>query len=181
MHLKSSNGPIDVLVCPECEEDPPQSPCPSAHLPTDPLTSTPARSHLTPHAHTQEASQPELRFGEDFGPDGVVQIPHSIMDHVIPQHQTTPTIHVSVEPQSSGVLPSQLRDDLDISLSSAADNANDLDELMASYNPQQGYILQENELLSSFESLNPPLHDADFSFALDDATEGIQDLFDLVS
>lgn len=29
MHLKSTRGPIDVLVCPEMEENRPTSPCPS--------------------------------------------------------------------------------------------------------------------------------------------------------
>ena len=170
MHLKSTNGPIDVLVCPETEDDNPQSPLPSSgsHFFSDSQqTSTPMRlSTAQVTVHTPETMQ---RNNISYG------------GHVIQHRQTTPTINVSME--RGGPLQSQ--HDLDISLNSAADMTSDLDELMASYNHvpmEDDHFLSANDLIP-FESLNPPLHihDEDFSFALDDATEGIHELFDLVS
>ncbi len=171
MHLKSSNGPIDVLVCPETEEDYPQSPLPSSsgHFFSDShQTSTPMRlSTAQVTVHTPETMQ--RNNISSYG------------GHVIQHRQTTPTINVSME--RGGPLQSQ--HDLDISLNSAADMTSDLDELMASYNHvpmDSDHFLSADDLIP-FESLNPPLHihDDDFSFALDDATEGIHELFDLVS
>jgi hypothetical protein len=50
MHLKSSRGPIDVLVCPEIEDDHPPSPSPSAHTDHTPYTS--CDESVTPHKLT---------------------------------------------------------------------------------------------------------------------------------
>ena len=77
------------------------------------------------------------------------------------------------------------QEDLDVSLSSAADAVgDDLDGLMQSYDCDSLDQLDSNTLLPptdmySFESLSPPLQDEDFTFVLD-PTEGIQELFDLV-
>ena len=48
MHLKSSRGPIDVLVCPEIEENPLPSPSPSTHPDHTPYNSC-DESATTPH------------------------------------------------------------------------------------------------------------------------------------
>ncbi len=165
MHLKSSNGAIDVLVCPETEDDPPQSPCPSSgHLFSDSQTSTPLRYPISQvHMRTPETRQQDIY-------------------DISMSHQTTPTMSLE---QGGRFMHSQLQNNLDISLSSAADVTSDLDELMASYSHVT--VADEHHLMSAdlipFESLNPPLliHDEDFSFALDDATEGIHELFDLVT
>ena len=47
MHLKSSRGPIDVLVCPEIEGTSPPSPSPSAHA--DHTHTSNCDESLTPH------------------------------------------------------------------------------------------------------------------------------------
>ena len=78
--------------------------------------------------------------------------------------------------------------ELDISLSSTADvNTDDLEGLMDSYHCDNLDSIDSSALLPthdmgmlSFESLSPPLQDEDFCFAME-ASEGIQDLFDLVA
>ena len=78
--------------------------------------------------------------------------------------------------------------ELDISLSSTADvNADDLEGLMDSYHCDSLDNIDSSALLSThdmgmlgFESLSPPLQHEDFCFAME-ASEGIQDLFDLVA
>lgn len=134
MHLKSTNGPIDVLVCPEGDERP-QSPCSAAggeHLALS-ATSTPVKT--------------------------------------VPRVQSEGFHH---------------QEDLDVSLSSAADvTGEEFEELIQSYNCEDlEREIDSSTLLASdmysFESLSPPLQDEDFCFGLD-ATEGIGELFDLVS
>ncbi len=167
MHLKSTKGAIDVLVCPETDDDSPQSPHPSSsNFFSDFQTSTPLRYPTARlNIHTPETGHQEN---------------NTFNINMSQQHQNTPTLPV----EQDGFIHSQLRNDLDISLSSAADVASDLDELMASY----GHVTMDDHHFMSadlipFESLDPPLHihDEDFSFALDDATEGIHELFDLVA
>lgn len=175
MHLKSSNGPIDVLVCPETEDDLPQSPCPSsAHLLTDSQTSTPIRAHLPPGV-TFTIQTPETQQHEEFG-----LRPEELMQQAL--NPVTSNMHISMEPSS--LIQTQFRDDLDISLSSAADvTSGDLDELMASYQFGMGHdtLLSPNDLIP-FETLDPPLHmHEDFTYTLDDTSEGIHELFDLVT
>ena len=135
MHLKSTNGPIDVLVCPEGEDHRTHSPAPTDFDTTS--TSTPIKTiPSVPRSHSETLS------------------------HIQHHHE-----------------------DLDVSLSSTADATGD---------DFEGFIdceslekqLDSNTLLGagdmlSFESLSPPLQDADFCFGLD-ATEGIGELFDLV-
>ena len=73
--------------------------------------------------------------------------------------------------------------ELDISLSSTADiNTDDLEGLMDSYHCDNLDNIDSSALLPtlSFESLSPPLQHEDFCFAME-ASEGIQDLFDLVA
>ena len=94
-----------------------------------------------------------------------------------------------------GVDPATLMDctpgpnnELDISLSSTADvNGDDLEGLMDSYRCENLDSIDSSALLPthdmemlSFESLSPPLQHEDFCFAME-ASEGIQDLFDLVA
>ena len=206
MHLKSTNGPIDVLVCPEGEEDQPQPPHPSSlmtnqsHL--DSPTATPTKTQLgiclTPtHSTRNGGIQPSLQYTPNVKQEllnleddldhfrrseTLMNPPHVAIHHSTPQHHSASTIRVAVNGNS--LMDPPLRDDLDISLSSAADvcNTNDLEELMDSYNCGSSHLLPSSDIsLSCFESLDPPLQDEDFSFALDGATEGIQDLFDLVS
>ena len=58
MHLKSSNGPVDVLVCPEGDEQRPASPCTS--MDSEHMTSTPVKTlPYQPNFHppTMPASQ----------------------------------------------------------------------------------------------------------------------------
>lgn len=167
MHLKSTKGAIDVLVCPETDDDPPLSPRPSSsNFFSDSQTSTPLRY---PSARV-DVRTPETRRPENNSYDVSAR----------QQHHTTPTLPM----EQGGFMHTQLRSDLDISLSSAADVTSDLDELMASYSH---VTVDDHQLMSAdlipFESLNPPLHihDEDFTFALDDATEGIHELFDLVA
>lgn len=205
MHLKSTNGPIDVLVCPEGEEDHPQLPHPSSlmtnQLHTDSPTATPSKTqlglcltptHNTPNGsiqqHTPHVKQEQLDLEDEldhFRRSETLMNPlHTAIHHSTPQHHSTSTIHVAVNGNGGNLMDPPLRDDLDISLSSAADvcNTNDLEELMDSYNCGNSNLLPSSDIsLSCFESLDPPLQDEDFSFSLDGATEGIQDLFDLVS
>ena len=141
MHLKSSNGPIDVLVCPEGDDQQPHSPYPSV--------------------------------------DGCSQ---AVTTQLSNTTTSTPK-RMLVATREGAVVVTQ--EDLDVSLSSAADAVgDDLDGLMQSYDCESLEKLDSNTLLPptdmySFESLSPPLQDEDFSFALD-PTEGIQELFDLV-
>ena len=141
MHLKSSNGPIDVLVCPEGDDQQPHSPYPSVDY---------------------------------CGQTSIAQLNST--------NTSTPKRTV-VTAREGAVVVTQ--EDLDVSLSSAADAVgDDLDGLMQSYDCDSLDQLDSNTLLPptdmySFESLSPPLQDEDFTFVLD-PTEGIQELFDLV-
>lgn len=121
MHLKSTNGPIDVLVCPDIDDTCPGSPCLS------------------------ETSQ----------------------DSATPQRLSQPRPHMP-------------GDDLDVSLSSAADLAGDDFEGLIQNCADLDQHFDGNELaaaICSFESLSPPLQGEDFCFGLSDS-EGIADLFD---
>ena len=140
MHLKSTNGPVDVLVCPEGDDQRAHSPCPS--MDNETMTSTPVKT--VSNSNNPSSSQDEV----------MMQV-----------HQ----------------------EDLDVSLSSAADAAteDDIDEFIQTYNCEDLERQLDTEALLpanmySFESLSPPLqvHD-DFCFGLDGA-EGIAELFDLV-
>ena len=139
MHLKSTNGPVDVLVCPEGEDHRPHSPAPTDFDTMS--TSTPTKT------------LPQLP---------TVGRPHTeALSHHVHHHQ----------------------DDLDVSLSSAADAAGDdfegfIDCESLEQQLDSNTLLGAGDMLS-FESLSPPLQDDDFCFGLD-ASEGIRELFDLV-
>ena len=203
MHLKSSNGPIDVLVCPEAEDQRSQSPSssPGDYNPAIPVLGpssgleeiTPTN---TPPPRLQQQQQQQLQQ-----PPDIIHHPHTPLtphSHCMP-HQTdinvTPQSHMSMAGSvaSSVVNPSVVIDcpasELDISLSSTADvNADDLEGLMDSYSCggaldaiDSSTLLPTADMgILSFESLSPPLQDEDFCFAME-TTEGIQDLFDLVA
>lgn len=130
MHLKSSNGPIDVLVCPESEDQRAATPC----------SGQAGEREVTGDAHT-----PSSTSGVNGSGSGSGSVP---------------------------VAGSELRDDLDITLSSAAD---DFDTFCAQLD---GSTLLASDL--TFESLSPPIQDSEFCFSLD-TTEGINELFDLVN
>lgn len=162
MHLKSTNGPIDVLVCPESDNQRSESPCPS--LPNEHSnTSTPSRTHN--HKSSNQHQQMNLLQEST--------VPH-ITQSGLQQPQVTVTNVDSVP-----------IDDLDISLSSTADiRADELEGLMDSYNCDHlghldGIAASDISALS-FEVLESQLQSEDFFSAMDTPTEGIQDLFDLV-
>lgn len=203
MHLKSSNGPIDVLVCPEAEDDnmecSQQLPQTTGESHTNSLILTPRKGHLevcltpthnTPDRvvqHTPKSKREQFNVEDDKNhyrhSEG--NSPSSLPNHSTPQRHDTTGLHIPpMKGNAKSLIEQPLRDDLDISLNSAADmcNSNDLKELMDSYNYGSSHLLASPGIgLSCFESLDPPLQDEDFSFALDDTNEGIQDLFDLVS
>lgn len=187
MHLKSSNGAIDVLVCPEDET---QSQC--LHSPHPPSISTangmcatragypaldpPPPAPCTPEllsATSQSAVHPQK---EEPDPvinhvpvsritkleDGLRQEGLALDHHHHHPHTITPSY-----PQVTVTGPSS---ELDISLSSAADvNGDDL-----------GFMDRLLPIdMGMFDHLSPTLQTDDFSFSMDNSTEGIHDLFDL--
>ncbi len=153
MHLKSSNGPIDVLVCPEGDDQRLNSPCPS--IDSENATSTPLKTGAPPH-HPSPLLEPTA---DDR---------HSLQLHC--------------------VAPPPPHEDLDISLSSAADVGDarsHIEDLIQDYDPVDLEGLDASGLLHSsadaynFHCLSPTLPAEDFCFGLDGA-EGIAELFDLV-
>ncbi len=158
MHLKSTNGPIDVLVCPESDDQRSDSPSPSlpnAHS----NTSTPTSSHN--HISTSQHHQQQLNFL---------------------QQNTMPLVPTQCGLQQPQVTVKNV-DDLDISLNSTADIR--LDELEGLMDPNDHLIHLDSIASSdinalSFEVLESQLQNEDFFSAMDTPTEGIQDLFDMV-
>lgn len=131
MHLKSSNGPIDVLVCPENDDQKPATPTCSSNVVGE--------REVTGEEHSPSSAS----RGQQGSTSG-----------------------------SGGSMPLGGREDLDITLSSAAD---DFDTFCAQLD---GSTLLASDL--TFESLSPPIQDSEFCFSLD-TTEGINELFDLVN
>ena len=71
MHLKSTNGPIDVLVCPETEEHHPPSPCPSNTDTVSCADSTPHKAgvHSSTGAVSADDNDVSLSSIADAAPD----------------------------------------------------------------------------------------------------------------
>lgn len=198
MHLKSSNGPIDVLVCPEGEDQRSQSPFSSSSSDYNPAVPVLGPSSglddltptNTPPPPQQQQLQQQHSQPSDLGHHATPLTPHAqcMPPHqdinMTPQSRLSMVDHVVGRVSSPAVMECAAKD-LDISLSSTADvNGDDLEGLMDSYNCDNLDNIDSSALLPagmlSFESLSPPLQDEDFCFAMD-GPEGIQDLFDLVS
>jgi len=202
MHLKSSNGPIDVLVCPEDDAQIP-SPQPVTPLTPPTLACTASTSHTT-------ASRPSTYSSvlDQSSSQGLIQglvVPDHHQDHHMhhspqphppssalthhtscttleagrQQQEATPNVNPDpaphVNPTYSQILVPGGNSDLEISLSSAADVDSDLEGLMDHFDPTN--LLPVD--MAMFEHLSPPLQNEDFSFSMDNSTEGIHDLFDL--
>lgn len=200
MHLKSTNGPIDVLVCPEAEDERSHSPfsSPSDYNPAIPsaLGPSPDLEEATPTNTPPPQQEQQQQHPPDLGHHPHTPLPpHSQCMPLQADMNVTPQSHLSMSGSvvtSSRVNPSTVIDapasELDISLSSAADvNGDDLEGLMDSYNCgaldgiDSSVLLPTSDMsMLSFSSLSPPLQDEDFCFAME-TTEGIQDLFDLVA
>lgn len=173
MHLKSNNGAIDVLVCPEEEAQCLQSPRPpnstatglcaarSVYSVLDPPHSpelVPGSSHLLQHHQEQQHQQcmlPSVKFEDDHRQKQATGL-------TVDQTVVAPSY-----PQVTVTGPSN---ELDISLSSAAEVSGDDLGFMDRLLPLD---------MAMFDQLSPTLQTEDFSFSMDNSTEGINDLFDL--
>ena len=84
------------------------------------------------------------------------------------------------EPLKPDMLRHTVETQLDVSLSSMASHDADLDGLMPTFPHMTQSITDQNQFLPTdmFESLTPPLDEADFYHTLS-PTEGILELFDL--
>ncbi len=179
MHLKSTNGAIDVLVCPEdeaqsqCLQSPHnnslslrneacdgrtyvlEQPCPQDTVLPDPVSLQ--QQHHHHHQHLTHQTPTKLENARQH--DEAVGLS---MDQTV------------CSPYPPQVTITRPNNDLDISLSSTADvNGDDLgfiDHFDSSLLPID---------IGMFEHLSPPLQNEDFSFSMDNSTEGIHDLFDL--
>lgn len=181
MHLKSSNGAIDVLVCPEEEAECLHTPHPpiststnglytarsvysvlDAPPPLPPITTLHA-SELVPDSSCSQAQQQQ-------GSEHMQQpcaLPLAKVDH---RQQTLGLpVEQAISPSYPQVTVTGPNSDLDISLSSAADVTDDL-----------GFMDRLLPLdMGLFDQLSPTLPTEDFSFSMDNSTEGISDLFDI--
>ena len=203
MHLKSSNGPIDVLVCPE---DDVQIPSPQPVMPLTPptLACTTSTSHSTasrPSTYSSVVDQsskgliqglvvPKHHQATLDNPINHSHQPHphsSALTHHTScttleagrqQQEATPNVNPNgatpTNPTYSQILGPGGNSDLEISLSSTADVDSDFEGLMDHFDPTN--LLPD---MAMFEHLSPPLQTEDFSFSMDNSTEGIHDLFDL--
>lgn len=163
MHLKSTNGAIDVLVCPEEEAQCLRSPHPpistANELCSDPRSAytvldPPCSPELVPDSQLQRHQDQQCLTPESRGQEQVVR----------PAKQATTACSY---PQVTVTGPSN---QLDISLSSAAEVTGDDLGFMDRLLPLD---------MAMFDQLSPTLQTEDFSFSMDDSTEGINDLFDL--
>ncbi len=206
MHLKSSNGAIDVLVCPEddVQSQSLQSPHPATPLTPPSLVSSSSGgvSHTPrPASYGSVLDQPSqsliqglvLPDQQGLNPGGHLPHPAHHPQHchassgLVHHHQTTSCTTLETgrqeacvdntgdvaQPNNSAypqILGPGGNSDLEISLSSAADVDSDFEGLMDHLLPVD---------MAMFEHLSPPLQNEDFSFSMDNSTEGIQDLFDL--
>ena len=197
MHLKSRNGPIDVLVCPgddtetqSLQSHPPPPPPPSSlicHTSSNCSTSRPDcyASVLDQSSHGMLSdlvlSEPQLMNCHCHHNLSVLAHQTSCtklgggrqQDQCNGDSITTISTSLSSYPQ---ILGPGVSSDLEISLSSAADvDSDDFEGLMDH--------LENSSLLpidmAMFEQLSPPLQTEEFSFSMDNSTEGIHDLFDL--
>ncbi len=188
MHLKSNNGAIDVLVCPEdetqasqCLQSPPAPvstangfcmarsvyssilPSQSSELVADSVQSRMQQHHQEQHHQQQQQKQQQCPVG---------QLPGAADCHRQEQAMGLDVEQSVVAPSFPRVtVTGSASNDLDISLSSAADvNTDDL-----------GFMDRLLPLdMAVFDHLSPTtLQTEDFSFSMDNSTEGIHDLFDL--
>ena len=129
MHLKSTNGPIDVLVCPEGEDQQSQSPfsSPSDYNPAIPVLSqssgldevTP--TNTPPPQHLQQQQQPNPAHHTPLTPHSQCNIAMPPQDiNVTPQSHMTVAGSGVVDGMNPGVMDCAANE-LDISLSSTAD------------------------------------------------------------
>ena len=178
MHLKSTNGAIDVLVCPEDEAQSSQclqgttnglcaarSVCsvldPPPRSPELVVSDDPIHSQLPQHPDQQQQQQQQQQ-----------QHQQPQQQELLQQQQQCPVGQLPVDQANSQPYPQVTvtgpTNELDISLSSAADVTDDLG------------FMERLLPLDVFDHLSSPtLHPEDFSFSMDNSTEGIHDLFDL--
>lgn len=199
MHLKSNNGAIDVLVCPE--DDTQTQSLQSPHPPPPPLLSSTSNDLSTtsrPDSYASVLNQPSQSLLQDFILSEQQQMEDHQQQHHHHHHNPSTLIHQTCttldrgrqQDQCSGdaitavgssssypqILGPGASSDLEISLSSAADvDSDDFEGLMDH--------LESSSLLpidmAMFEHLSPPLQTEEFSFTMDESEEGIPDLFDL--
>lgn len=190
MHLKSTNGAIDVLVCPEDEPQSQhlQSPHPVPYISTtssESCATTPNYSVLEQQPYSPEldsvvmAHQVQVQSSQEHAHCSMGQVSCVKLEEGLRQEQA-----VGIILDQSAVAPSYPspavtglgppNSELDISLSSTADINDDLgfmDRLL----PIDTAIIDT----AMFDHLSPTLQTDDFSFSMDNSTEGIHDLFDL--
>ncbi len=151
MHLKSSNGAVDVLVCPEGDEQRSHSPCPS--IDSENTTSTPLKN-LPPPSFSHPPLEPVV---DDHG-----HPPHA--HYPPPQEDLNISLSSAVDVVEEGGNIQDLMQNY---------NPADLDGLDATA------LLSAPGDIYNFHCLSPTLPAEDFCFGLDGA-EGIAELFDLV-
>ena len=172
MHLKSSNGAIDVLVCPEDEA---QSQClQSSHSSVSIVNEIEMCTLDHSHCHSTELISDSTSHSQHHHH----QLAHQTADNKLESIRQEQAMGLSVDQAMRSAYPQVTvtgpNGELDISLSSTADVNDDL-----------GFMdhLDTSSLLpidmSMFEHLSPPLQTEEFSFSMDNSTEGIHDLFDL--
>lgn len=193
MHLKSSNGAIDVLVCPEDDTETQSLQSPHPPPPTSQICRMSSDCGTPrPNSYASVLDQSSHGLLSDF----VLPKPQQMDCHC---HHTPVLVHQTCTKMDAGrqqdqcgmgngditavsslsysqILGPGASSDLEISLSSAADvDSDDFEGLMDH--------LESNNLLpidmAMFEHLSPPLQTEEFSFSMDNSTEGIHDLFDL--
>lgn len=167
MHLKSSNGAIDVLVCPEEEAqclEPPHSPISTANglcAVARSVYSVLDSPELVPNSScSQQQRHQDHQCALSIAPDN-----HRQEQAMRLTAEQIPT--ASSYPQVTVTGPSN---QLDISLSSAAEVTGDDLGFMDRLLPLD---------MAMFDQLSPTLQTEDFSFSMDNSTEGINDLFDI--
>lgn len=186
MHLKSSNGAIDVLVCPEEEEaqclnptHPPisttnglyTSRSPYSILDAPPLPLPPCSTELVSAASSCSQMQQHQERLQHHHQQPCTLPPFPKMDQGQHGPQQALAMGQTLSPSYPHMAVTGPADDLDISLSSAAEVGGDDLGFMERLLPLD---------MAMFDQLSPTLPAAeDFSFSMDDSTEGINDLFDL--
>ena len=95
MHLKSTNGPIDVLVCPETEETHPGSPC---HSHTDVVS----YSESTPTPHKMASHSGAISSDEnDISLSSIIDTTTDDLDCLLQYSQE----YYSLDQDTSALLP----------------------------------------------------------------------------
>lgn len=175
MHLKSSNGAIDVLVCPEEEAQCLHPPHPPISTSTNGLYTArsvysvldvPPTLHSTELVPDSSCSQVQQQHQERMQQQ--CALPLAKVHHG--QQALGLTLEQAISPSYPQVTVTGPSNELDISLSSAAEVTGDDLGFMDRLLPLD---------MGMFDQLSPTLPTEDFSFSMDTSTEGINDLFDL--